>query len=336
MNEYGVFIGRFQPYHNVHHAIVKNALSIVNKLIIVIGSANQARDTRNPWNENERRDMISSCLSSEEKERVSFVMAEDYLYNNNMWVTFVQQRIKELTNNSKDVVLFGHKKDDTSFYIECFQWDFIETKHVENMDATHVRKLYFHQDLIGIKHLVPSPVYDYLYKFSKSDTFINLHGEYKQYEDYMLPYKALPYKVTFNTVDTVVVGLGHVLVVRRKSRPGKGLIALPGGFLNQHETLLEGALRELKEETSLDIRKKELKKFLKEEKTFDHPNRSLRGRTITQAFCFNIDDLGYLPDVKGADDADKAWWMPINEVRSKKEFFFEDHAHIIQYFVNKY
>jgi bifunctional NMN adenylyltransferase/nudix hydrolase len=38
-----------------------------------------------------------------------------------------------------------------------------------------------------------------------------------------------------------------------------------------------------------------------------------------------------LPKVKGADDAEKAKWVPISELR--EEDFFDDHYFIIQYFL---
>ena len=113
--------------------------------------------------------------------------------------------------------------------------------------------------------------------------------------------------------------------------PGKGLWALPGGFLNQEETMLDGAIRELKEETKIKVPVPVLKGSIKGSKTFDAPNRSSRGRTITQAFFIDL-GVGELPKVKGSDDAEKAFWVPFNQVKQEK--MFEDHFHIIDNFIN--
>jgi bifunctional NMN adenylyltransferase/nudix hydrolase len=94
-------------------------------------------------------------------------------------------------------------------------------------------------------------------------------------------------------------------------------------------------LRELKEETGIALPKDELKKRIVDQRVFDHPNRSLRGRTITHAYCMNL-GFGDLPNVKGNDDADKAWWMSLRDVNRNEEQFFEDHFHIIQHFVHKF
>lgn len=53
----------------------------------------------------------------------------------------------------------------------------------------------------------------------------------------------------FVTVDSIVLKSGHVLLVRRKSAPGKNLFAFPGGYLQQNESLVDCAIRELREET---------------------------------------------------------------------------------------
>jgi ADP-ribose pyrophosphatase YjhB (NUDIX family) len=44
-----------------------------------------------------------------------------------------------------------------------------------------------------------------------------------------------------------------VVTIRRGNEPGRGLIALPGGFQMRGETFLDAASRELKEETGIDI-----------------------------------------------------------------------------------
>jgi len=46
---------------------------------------------------------------------------------------------------------------------------------------------------------------------------------------------------------------GRVLLGRRANDPGKGLWDLPGGFLHEDELPLDGLLREVREETGLEI-----------------------------------------------------------------------------------
>ena len=113
-----------------------------------------------------------------------------------------------------------------------------------------------------------------------------------------------------------------------------GLLALPGGFVNEDETFLQAAIREVREETGLKVPVPVLLGSIKDDKLFDHPDRSQRGRTATVAQYITLNP-GPLPKVKGADDADPdgTGWYPLHEILESEERIFEDHASIIKYFV---
>ena len=136
------------------------------------------------------------------------------------------------------------------------------------------------------------------------------------------------YPPTFVTTDAVVVQSGHILLIQRKAAPGKGLWALPGGFLNPRELIVDGILRELHEETKLKVPKPVLRGSITKREVFDDPGRSERGRIITHAALIQLPP-GELPSVKGSDDARKAKWMPIADLR--EDVMFEDHYHIINH-----
>ena len=344
----GVFIGRLQPVHNAHLAAIKLALSEMDKLVIILGSDCQAKTVKNPWTSAERAAMIHRCLSDEERARTSIVPAKDYLYNDNMWLSALQSALTNVVYGENvnegevidlddcEVTLYGHDKDRSTFYLHLFpHWTFKETGELGTMNATQVRDMFFQKDSLDIKRVVPEPVFKQLHSEIGTDDYERLYHEYRHIEEYKQMWAGTPHPVTFNTTDAVVIKSGHVLVVRRRGYPGKGLLALPGGFLNPAEKNVDGCIRELKEETRIQIPKDELKKRIVDKHVFDHPERSLRGRTITYAFCIDL-EAGDLPKVKGDDVAEHAFWMPLRDVLRKEEEFFEDHFHIINYFVNKF
>jgi bifunctional NMN adenylyltransferase/nudix hydrolase len=363
MHEFGIYIGRFQPFHNAHLETVRFALKQAKKLIIVIGSDNQARTINNPWTSEERIAMMKSAISvsahttlytqskvdkdsiepiaskdlDDVLDRIIFITAKDYLYNENLWIAAVQQAIGTVTQGSKDVVLIGHKKDESSFYLKLFpQWKFMETDFFDvHCDATKIRDMMFMQDKISFKDRVPYYVYNYLINFMDGAEFKRLKEEYDHIARYRADWADAPHPPMFVTTDAVVICSGHILVVRRKGAPGQGLIALPGGFLQQEEKIVDGCIRELKEETGIKLPATDLKTHIVGEHVFDHPHRSLRGRTITHAFCIKLKD-GELPIVKGMDDADKAWWVPLRDIFGHENEFFEDHFHIITYFTHRF
>lgn len=61
----GLFIGRFQPFHKGHLATVKFALTKVDQLVIVVGSAQKSHEPENPFTAGERIRMIKESLDSE-------------------------------------------------------------------------------------------------------------------------------------------------------------------------------------------------------------------------------------------------------------------------------
>jgi bifunctional NMN adenylyltransferase/nudix hydrolase len=149
---------------------------------------------------------------------------------------------------------------------------------------------------------------------------------------YKASWSGVPYPITFVTTDAVVICKGHILLVQRGRNPGKGLFALPGGFINQNETLERCALRELKEETKIDVPTAILKNSIKKVKVFDDPIRDPRGRFITHAHLILLDQKD-LPEVKGSDDASDARWISYSDTDRYSNIFYADHYQIIKNFL---
>jgi bifunctional NMN adenylyltransferase/nudix hydrolase len=333
--QFGIYIGRFQPFHLGHLHTIRLALDRAEEVILILGSHRVAPDIRNPWSSQERIDMLKSCLSPEDLSRIHFLPVRDWLYSDNLWLSAVQQQVFAITKRSPSVAVIGHRKDASSYYLDLFpQWDYIETGNYQNLNSTEIRRAYFGDAQFDVTDAVPECIAQVLETFRHSARYQELCEEYRFIESYQKAWSQAPYPPIFVTTDAVVVQSGHVLVVRRKARPGMGLIALPGGFLDQNETLVEGMLRELKEETRLKVPLPVLRGSIVESHVFDSPGRSLRGRTITHAYFIQL-KAGELPPVKGSDDAEKAWWMSLADLYAHEDQIYEDHFQIIQHFVSK-
>ena len=119
------------------------------------------------------------------------------------------------------------------------------------------------------------------------------------------------------TTDCVVFSLDqqsrlNVLLIKRNNEPFKNKWAFPGGFLNPDESAEEGALRELNEETGLEI------SSLSQFHVFTQPDRDPRERVISIAFMSFVK----YKEVKGGDDAKEARWFPVNSI---PELAFDHH-----------
>lgn len=86
----GLFVGRFQPYHIGHHNALKNALSKVDEMVIVVGSARESFQRENPFTAGERIEMISEALKEEGIFGRCYIIAVDDISEYALWA----QRIK--------------------------------------------------------------------------------------------------------------------------------------------------------------------------------------------------------------------------------------------------
>jgi len=336
--EVAVFIGRFSPLHNAHVETIQRGLEIADRVIVFVGSANAARNIRSPWTYAERAGMIKRNFLRE-WERVTTTPLNDHLYNDNAWVSEVQSRLSDVKGK---IALIGANKDETTYYLSMFpMMERVETEVKSGFHSTIVReKLYTALASNYVPKLsdtfsdmISDDTSDWIEEWCKAhrEQADRLSREYYFIRNYKTAWSTSPYPPTFVTVDAVVVCAGHFLAVRRKAAPGEGLIALPGGFIGQHERLIDACVRELREETKLKVPAPVIKGSLKDKEVFDHPRRSLRGRTITHAFYFELADTT-LPKVKGGDDAADAFWVPLSDLSKLQTEIYEDHAHIIEYF----
>lgn len=84
---YGIFIGRFQPFHNVHEKIVRQILQDKLIPIIVIGSANASNhNPRNPLSYHDRKRLVQ--LAVPELTDASFVPMNEFTDCNDWYNSF--------------------------------------------------------------------------------------------------------------------------------------------------------------------------------------------------------------------------------------------------------
>lgn len=108
------------------------------------------------------------------------------------------------------------------------------------------------------------------------------------------------------TADCIVIAKEEepkVLLIQRANEPFKGCWAFHGGFMEIDETTEECGIRELKEETGLDV------SDIKQIGCYSKVDRDPRGRTLTIAYLTIIDKP---VEVTGLDDAAKAEWFPLS------------------------
>ncbi|MDR1195925.1 MAG: bifunctional nicotinamide-nucleotide adenylyltransferase/Nudix hydroxylase [Endomicrobium sp.] len=324
-----VYIGRFQPVTLAHIEIIKKALDLAEKAIVLVGSAKNARSIRDPWTVQERIEMMKT-VKAIDASKVCFVPLQDSNYEFSWWLSKTHEIVKSHTEAHDKIGIIGYKKDESAYYLDYFpEWEFIETPSLyEGLSAVDIREnLFCGRDLDGIADEVRVWLDNWIK--NNNDAYENLKEEFFYIKEYKKMWEKAPFAPVFVTGDALVLCSKNILLIQRKNSPGKNLYALPGGFLEQRESLEDCAVRELQEETEIDADIATLRNSIVLTKTFDAPFRDMRGRMITHAYIFDLQSKD-LPKVRGADDAGKAFWLPLTEIDNLQDKFFGDHYRIIK------
>ena len=84
----GFYIGRFQPYHNGHQAVLGHVARSVDEIVIGVGSAQLSHELGNPFTSGERVLMITRSLAS--LDRPIYVIPIEDIQRNALWVSHVR------------------------------------------------------------------------------------------------------------------------------------------------------------------------------------------------------------------------------------------------------
>ncbi|WP_309608268.1 NrtR DNA-binding winged helix domain-containing protein [Flavobacterium sp.] len=112
-------------------------------------------------------------------------------------------------------------------------------------------------------------------------------------------------------VDAIVFGYQNgklfVLLIQQKFGTTENYWALPGGLVQNKESIIDAVKRELKEETNVKVN------YLEQLYTFgDNVNRDSRNRVISVAYFALVDSTKF--DIKADTDADKVQWFAITDI----------------------
>jgi len=341
-----VYIGRFQPFHNGHKKVIEDGLEIADRVLVMLGSYNTPRTAKNPYTKLERSKMIEPIFNPINPppgymNRVITTGIFDYTYDENKWIEQIQHKVALTGYKGSEVVLLGFNRDESSYYLSHFpNWHtyFSCEHHHYNapINGTEIRDAFFdHPGKFFRSHyidMLPETTLNVMKEFASSPVFNTIQEEWCFIQDYKKSWESAPYPPTFVTTDAVVIQSGHILLGKRKFSPGKGLWALPGGFIEKNERIIDGAFRELVEETSIKVPEQVLRGSMTHKEVFDSPARSERGRTITHAYLIELKNEK-LPRVKAADDFEEVEWFTFAEFEQMSFKMYEDHWHLAKHMI---
>lgn len=347
----GVIITRSQPITlgQINRLFIP-ALKENNAVVVILGSSDTARDDYDPFTAAEREEMILRALHEVAPEyhttSIVFRPVRDYWYKKTRFLTAIQTAVSTGINEAFDgsvhssecaINLYGvDREDKNSDYLNNFPtWNSkVQIHRVHNDDGFKILSRAYESSENWGSGLASSTA-QFISEWLETEDGQRISAGNAHIKRYRQKYDPLEeqakHALQFMTVDNVVLHKGHILLVRRRSHPGKGLWALPGGFLEAYETTIDGAKRELREETRLRVKDEWQTGF----QHFDHPTRSRRGRTLTFAYKWEIPawrDVPQLSPDKGFErEVTKVQWFPLAEVINEmSHLLFEDHLDIIE------
>lgn len=325
-----VAIGRWQMPHWSHLNLLQSAFDLADEVIVVIGSSWRSRNPKNPFVFLERKEMLLATMSHEQRSRVKFVGVRD-VYGIDRWTDLVRGAVARHSTPQDRVIIVGHNKDASSFYLGCFPgWEFVDAGSPISVDATTLRSILFteptpQQALDKLSTYMHDGTLSWLSRWVQSGAFTERRAEHIEVELYKKKYPAKQYY----TGDAIIEAGGHFLMIERGGTIGHGLLAWPGGFAEDTEDGLATAMRELLEETTLDIDEQTLRQCLVGTRVFDDPGRSPRGHIITTACHFRLPNYTRetLPLVFGRDDAKAkpALWLAPGDFAMRMHEMLDDH-----------
>lgn len=145
-------VGRFQPLHKGHVALVTRALEDCQSVVVGIGSATAKTSLKNPFNAAERRQMLGACFPNEVAAGHLRIVDVPDINNPPRWVAHV------LSITGPVDRVFGNDDDTLGLFelanLPCVRPGLLDR---EKFEASHIRMLLAEDDPAWRK-LVPAPV----------------------------------------------------------------------------------------------------------------------------------------------------------------------------------
>lgn len=294
-----LFIARVQP--GLHYGQIdwlkQGQEQWINKWIIWIGSSNKEWTVENPFTFEERKKMVEKSMKALwDNLNVEIYPIPDF-WDMELWKKHILKYLPE----------FDYVVSWNPWVLESMKdsgKELIPLEIREMIKGSTIReKLARKWDL---SHDLPEDVIRYL---DEIDAAWRLKKIFNQSR-----------KCPWLTVDIVCFDKNWKLILIQRKNPPYW-VALPWWFVDVWETLVNAAKREMKEETSVDVK---IEKCVDDLGYWDDPDRDPRAHNVSHAFKAEI--VSWEP--KAADDAKSIIMVDLSEI-DNLEFAFPDHKEMI-------
>lgn len=337
----------FQWITEKHANTVVKAAETSDLVVILVTEADAHRSIINPFSFEERSELIKSVFSdlwAEDRLRIVSVPTRLYSDNDESYAMqaichLLDQLNLDTTQPDIEIKVQGQLMEEAA--AASGAWELVRASVKAPLEQSSLIENY----LLSDEPIDASdPMGRFLRTFRQTEAFKELQNECQDKHSILTKFGTGP----FDTADAICTYNDKVLLITRKNPPFRHCYATPGGLLDPNEDALTAAIRELLEETEMRVPTYLLtggqtsadaswdvvtEEFLRERvrnqtpTQFDSSTRDPRGDYRANAFWFDLSDLPTPPKVIGRDDANKAEWIPIDELTTSKMAF--DHYAIL-------
>lgn len=140
----GLIVGRFQFFHNGHKSILDKALKECEIVIVCIGSVEEKRNYRNPFNYEERKKFILSAYSRKDRKRIKFIpLVSIGVGDDPVWGNYILNSCKFYHNISPEVYYTGTESDRNNWFPSQNIKNVYIDRNIINISATELREALF-------------------------------------------------------------------------------------------------------------------------------------------------------------------------------------------------
>ena len=114
----GLVIGRFQPLHNGHVAMIRHALELCEKVVVYVGSAQESCTKLNPFSYCGREEMLAKTFDTEYLTKRLLVrpLPDIGVGNNSEWGGYIIKKFKSEFHCEPDLYVSGCELDRVSWF----------------------------------------------------------------------------------------------------------------------------------------------------------------------------------------------------------------------------
>lgn len=105
----GLLVGRFQTFHMGHQSLLDTGLKLCDRMIVLVGSAQECGTERNPFNIKTRIDVIEEIYGSENNIQIyalsDLTNEDDITFE---WGKYVLENVKRYIHKAPELMVYGN------------------------------------------------------------------------------------------------------------------------------------------------------------------------------------------------------------------------------------